>query len=288
MPVPRRGSSPLDLGDTLASRPRRGSVPAIGVQTSGSAWDIRLCGPVDVRALGDAAARPLPGRQGRLLLAYLAINRDRACPRGQLIDVLWPAEQPAAAESALSALLSKLRRSLGGEALSGRSEVRLTLAGAVVVDVEQAAAAARRAEAALVDGDWQAAAAAAREALTADPQGLLPDCDGPWVTEQRGALDGLRVRALEVLAEASLRRGDAAGAMDHARAAIAAAQFRESAHVLLMEAHAATGNPAEALRAFEDLRRLLREELGTAPGPAAMTAHERVLLGRGPVGRRVA
>ena len=55
-----------------------------------------------------------------------------------------------------------------------------------------------------------------------------------------------------------------------------------------MEAHDAAGNPAEALRAFEDLRRLLREELGTAPGVAAMALHERLLHGRAPAaaGRR--
>jgi hypothetical protein len=159
--------------------------------------------------------------------------------------------------------------------------VRLTLAGDVSVDVEQAAAAARRADAALQDGDWPAAATGARAALAADPGSFLPDCDGPWLHEQRGALDGLRVRALEVLAEASLRAGELPEAERAARAAVAAAPFRESAHVLLMEAHAAAGNPAEALRVFDDLRRLLREELGTAPGPSAMALHARLLHGRG-------
>ena len=230
---------------------------------------------------------PLPGRQGRLLLAYLAVNRERACPRGELIDVLWPETPPAAVDAALSALLSKLRRALGDGALSGRSEVQLTLPGEVSVDVEQAAAAARRAEGALQDGDWRAAAAAARAALTADPAAFLPDCDGPWLHEQRATLDGLRVRALEVLAESSLRAGELPDAAEAAAAAVAAAPFRESAHMLLMEAHAAAGNPAEALRAFEELRRLLREELGTAPGPLAMALHERVLHGRAPATRRV-
>ena len=50
--------------------------------------------------------------------------------------------------------------------------------------------------------------------------------------------------------------------------------------MLLMEAHVAAGNPAEALRAFEDLRRLLREELGAVPGPSVMALHERLLHGR--------
>ena len=93
------------------------------------------------------------------------------------------------------------------------------------------------------------------------------------------------MRALEVLAEASLRAGELGAAEDAARAAVAAAPFRESAHRLLMEVHEAGGNPAEALRVFEDLRRLLREELGTAPGPAAMAVHERMLRGGAPAVR---
>src|SRR4029079_18857405 len=64
-----------------------------------------------------------------------------------------------------------------------------------------------------------------------------------------------------------------------ARAAVAAAPFRESAHRVLMEVHEAAGNPAEALRVFESLRRLLREELGAAPGPPAMAGHARLRQG---------
>ena len=52
------------------------------------------------------------GRQGQLLLAYLVCHRTRACPRYELEDVLWPERAPAASDSALSSLLSKLRRAL--------------------------------------------------------------------------------------------------------------------------------------------------------------------------------
>src|ERR671911_1909226 len=100
-------------------------------------WTIRLCGPVVLDQNGQSRAAALPGRQGRLLFAYLVLNRDRDCGRAELIDLLWPERPPAAADSALSALLSKLRRALGDGALSGRSEVRLTLPADVELDVEQ-------------------------------------------------------------------------------------------------------------------------------------------------------
>ena len=56
-----------------------------------------------------------------------------------------------------------------------------------------------------------------------------------------------------------------------------AAPFRESAHAALMSALRAAGNVAEALRAYEELRTLLREELGTTPGPALVAQHEQLL-----------
>ena len=229
------------------------------------------------RSLGAA----LPGRQGRLLFAYLVLNRDRDCGRGELIDLLWPERPPVAADTALSALLSKLRRTLGEGTLAGRSELRLTLEEPIEVDVEAAATATVRAEVAIDARDWPAAAAAAREVLTVDLQTFLPDCEGPWVNEARRELETVRVRALEVLAEAGLHQGgrELGAAEQASRAAIAAAPFRESAHRLLMEVHDAAGNPAEALRAFEELRILLRDELGTTPGAAAMAVHERLLRG---------
>jgi DNA-binding SARP family transcriptional activator len=244
-------------------------------------WTIRLCGPVGVDHDGRSLGSALPGRQGRLLFAYLVLNRDRDCGRAELIDLLWPVRPPAAAETALSALLSKLRRALGEGVLAGRSELRFAPSEQVDVDLEGSAAAATRAEAAIDAEDWEQAAAHAREVLAVDLQTFLPDCDGPWVNELRRELETIRLRALEALGEACLRRGgrELGTAEQAARAAIAAAPFRESAHRLLMEIHEAAGNPAEALRAYEELRILLRDELGTAPGQAALIVHERVLRG---------
>ena len=255
----------------------------------GEGWDIRLCGPVMVAVGGRRLDGGLPGRQGRLLFAYLTLNRNRGCPRDELIDVLWPEGPPAAADSALSALLSKLRRALGDGVLTGRGELRLHL-DEVRVDIEASGAAILEAEAAMEAGDHALAAERARNALSTDLQTFLPDADGGWAAEQRRELETIRLRALETLAEAGLRQGgrELGAAEQAARAAIAAAPFRESAHRLLMEVHEAAGNPAEALRAFEELRSLLREELGTTPGPAAMSVFERVLRGEPPPVHRAA
>jgi DNA-binding SARP family transcriptional activator len=55
------------------------------------------------------------------------------------------------------------------------------------------------------------------------------------------------------------------------------APYRETGHQILIEALERRGNVAEALRAYERLRVLLREELGTAPSPTLRAVHRRLL-----------
>ena len=55
------------------------------------------------------------------------------------------------------------------------------------------------------------------------------------------------------------------------------APFRETGYLILMEAFAESGNVAEALRVYDRLRLLLRDELGIAPSPAVQSVHRRLL-----------
>ena len=270
-PVTALACSDTSLGETLAKPGRTVVTPRTSGGRFGCAgrWGwIRMVIP----------AAALPGRQGRLLFAYLVLNRDRDCGRAELIDLLWPERPPAAADSALSALLSKLRRALGEGALVGRSELRVVPPGPIEVDVELAAAAAAEAEAAIDVHDWAGGSAAARDVLATDLQTFLPDCEGPWVAECRRELETVRVRALEVLAEAGLRRGGRELGTPSGRARRGRGEpYRESGHGLLMEVLEAAGNLVEALRVFDGLRVRLRDELGVTPAASLTSLHERLL-----------
>src|SRR4051794_32506899 len=90
----------------------------------GTLSEIRLCGRLSVTVDGRDVA--LRGRQGPLILAYLAAHR-RAVGRDELIALLWPDQPPAEPEEVLSALLSKLRSALGPGAIEGRRELSLAL-----------------------------------------------------------------------------------------------------------------------------------------------------------------
>jgi DNA-binding SARP family transcriptional activator len=243
---------------------------------------IQICGRVAVQIDGRRVEGHLPGRQGRSLLVYLAANRDHPLSRDELIEALWPGELPPRPEAALSALLSKVRSALGPASIEGRSQVRLLVSDAWI-DLEAAAMGIHRAESAVALGDWAGAAGPARVALHTANRGILPGADAPWIIELRRRLDDMRLRALACVGTSSLRIGGAElpAAERSARALVRLAPFREAGHGLLMEALAAQGNTAEALRVYDDLRHLLRDELGTAPSVELQALHRR-LLGPGP------
>jgi DNA-binding SARP family transcriptional activator len=243
---------------------------------------VQLCGPFVVDLAGRRVDAALPGRQGRLLFAYLALNRDRVVERGELVDAVWFREPPRDPPEALAALLSKVRAALGGDYVEGRGELRLTLPPDADVDVERAFAAIHRAESACALADWPRAWGAALEAQFVAKRRLLPELEAEWIDEWRRSLDAVLVRALECYATACLGIGgtELPGAERAARQLVQIAPLRETGYGLLMQALEARGNLAEALAVYESARERLRDELGVPPAESLQAIHRRLLGAR--------
>ncbi len=192
------------------------------------------------------------------------------------MDLLWGEAPPEAADAALSALLSKLRHVVP---IEGRSEVRLGLPTDTWVDVEVASEAIHRAESCVARGEWASAWGPARVAQHVSERPFLPGEAGLWVAARRHALEAMRIRALELAGSAAMRigGGELATAERTAERLVELAPLRESGTRLLMEIHAARGNRAEALLAYEALRQRLRDELGVGPSAETVEVHCRLL-----------
>ncbi len=65
-----------------------------------------------------------PGRQGRILFAYLAVQHGRSVPRDELAELLWGEDLPATWEKALRVLTTKLRALLEECGIDGSSMLR--------------------------------------------------------------------------------------------------------------------------------------------------------------------
>jgi pentatricopeptide repeat protein len=233
---------------------------------------IQLCGRLVAELEGRRIESALPGRQGRLLFAYLVVNRTRPTTRDELIEALWPEGR----DGGLSPLLSKLRRLAP---LAGRSELRIVLPRDSFVDIEAAREAIHRAEGAVHRQGWVEVWAPARIALHTASRGFLAGEEAPWIEEIRLDLDELCLRAHECVALAGIGLGGAelASALRSGRALVTRAPLRESGYRLLMEALAAEGNVAEALSVYDRLRQRLREDLGVIPSSFTQAIHRRLL-----------
>jgi DNA-binding SARP family transcriptional activator len=228
-----------------------------------------LCGRLVVELGGRRVEAALPGRQGRLLFAYLVVNRLRPVTRDELVEALWPGGR----DGGLAPLLSKLRR------VAPVDGTALVLPADIWVDIEAATEAAHRAESAVARGAWAEAWGPARVAIHTGKRGFFAGEDLPWVEEVRRRLAEVTVRGLECAAAAGLGLGgpELAGAERSARTLVASEPYRESGYRLLMETLAATGNAAEGLLVFEALRARLRDDLGVNPSEQTQALHRRLL-----------
>ena len=231
----------------------------------------RLCIETNGASLDE---QRFPGRQGRVVFAYLAAQSGRPVPRDELAELLWGDEPPETWEKALRVLMTKLRALLEECGIDGSTALTsafgcyaLTLPAGTWIDVEAAADTLERAERALAAGDLGEAHSEGSLAAELARRSFLPGQDGSWVEGRRRDQHELLVRSLECLNEASFGAEDFAEAARHAEEVVELEPYRESGYRLLMEAHAAAGNRAEALRAYERCRRLLAEELGAYPSP---------------------
>jgi DNA-binding SARP family transcriptional activator len=143
---------------------------------------VYVTGRICIEYCGRLVDEPqFPGRQGRLLFAYAVCHRNRPLTRAELADAIWQQGLPQAWESALSALVSKLRGVLKE---ASAPDAELTMAGAMggyllrashgtLIDRDLAAEAVDQAEAFLRAGDHRAAWAPANIAAITARQPFL-------------------------------------------------------------------------------------------------------------------
>lgn len=246
---------------------------------------VYLTGRVSLETADRVIEAPaMPGRQGRLAFVMLAIA-PRRLERGQIADVVWGDDPlPDAWDTALAAIISKLRRMLGDLGLDGNRTIQggdgsyeLRLPPGSWVDVRAAINAIDRAEGALRHDDPRGAWADACVASAVFRRSFLPGESGTWVEQWRRDLHEYQVRTFDALSRIWLALGDSGAALQAARRVLDLTPYRESAHVRVMEAHLAAGNRAEAVRVYGDLRTLLEEGMGIAPGSRAEALYEQAI-----------
>ena len=247
--------------------------------------DFRILGPVEMRAQGRPL--PVPGGRQRALLALLLLREGEPVSRDRLIEGLWGERPPPGAVNTAQALVSRLRRALGGEAarlVSGPAGYRLRVEPDEL-DLARFERSCEDGRRALAAGRPERAAARLRAALEEWRGPPLADVAlEPFAPPEIARLEDLRAAAVEDRVEADLALGRSAELVSELEQLVAAEPLRERVRGHLMLALYRAGRQGEALDAYRDAVRTLDAELGLHPGPElerlqnAILAHDPALL----------
>ncbi|MGP3990761.1 AfsR/SARP family transcriptional regulator [Streptomyces sp. 3N207] len=240
----------------------------------------------------DEAGRPLPlgGQRLRALLAALALRSHSRAPTSPdtLIDEVWadgePGTMPENAPAALQALVGRLRRVLGKDAvesLAGGYRLRVDPQHDEV-DLIRFERLAAEGERALEAGDAEQAAAALREGLALWRGPALADLPGR--TRVAARAEALRHTALQRRLTADLALGRAARVLPELRELAPEHPLDEPLQTLYLRALHESGRTAEALAGYESVRRGIAARLGADPGPELRALHAELLAAGTPTG----
>ena len=235
-----------------------------------------LCvlGPLGV--VRDGEPVHLGSGQQRRVLAVLVVHANEVVSSDRLVDVLWGDEPPPSATHTLQGLVSRLRRALGDDRLETRAPgYRLRVVSGEVDAlrfeelVRVGLGSGDRAEVAL--GVFDEALGLWRGSPYAE------FASEEFAAAEVARLVELRARAIEERAAALLELSRPEDVIGELEAQIAVEPFRERLRALQMLALARAGRPVESLRAYDEFRRFLADEVGVIPSPGLQALNDDIV-----------
>ncbi|TAK36533.1 MAG: hypothetical protein EPO21_02325 [Chloroflexota bacterium] len=211
-------------------------------------------------------------RKARALLYYVAVH-PALIPRERLLPLLWPNVDRPAAQHTLRATLYELHKTLGDALIIDKD--MLSLSPATEVD-------ARRFDNCLsdpaTDPELLNAALTLYRGDFLDGFSLpdAPEFDG-WVAAERERYRHLAIRGLARLADHHERRGRFDDALDALNRALEFDPLQEDVQRTCLRLHYLAGDQSGAIRRYEQLRKLLDEEMGVPPMAETQALYEAII-----------
>jgi DNA-binding SARP family transcriptional activator len=213
------------------------------------------------------------------LLARLAFQPDRAHPREELACLLWPEADDETARHNLRQTLVYLRRAIESTIVPGstvlvadKATVRLATT-AIVTDLAQFDGLLRSAR-----ETGPARIEHLTEAVNLYRGELLAGYYEEWILPERRRQEAAYVGALDDLQRLLWEAGEPLQAADYALKVATLDPYREEAHLAVMRLFAAAGQPATVRRQYEEMERILRDDLGEEPSEATRAEAERLVV----------
>jgi YVTN family beta-propeller protein len=223
--------------------------------------EFRILGPLEV--LEDGRQVDLGGAKQRALLAILLLHANEVVSTDRLIDALWEEEPPETAQKALQVYVSHLRKALGRERVETKAPGYRLRAAEDEFDLERFQI--------LAETDPREALALWRG------QALAEFAYHRFAQSEIVRLEELRLACLERRIEDDLEQGRQGALVGELERLVREHPLRERLRAQLMLALYRSGRQAEALAAYRDARRALRDELGLEPSAELRELERRIL-----------
>lgn len=242
--------------------------------------DFGLLGPLQVLD-DDGGEVRLSGAIRRVLLATLLLEGGRPVPVERLVECCWGDAAPITAVSSLHNHVLALRQVLrdsDGLLLQHSASGYLMRVEPDALDAARFAEHLRAGRACHQNADWPRASAEFAAALALWRGEVLAELPARLHIEQAAAeLSEQRLHAWQWRIESDLQLGRHLDVIAELVRLVAAHPLREVFHSQLMLALYSAGRRAEALDAYQSLRRTLIEELGVEPSAAVRELHQLIL-----------
>jgi predicted ATPase/DNA-binding SARP family transcriptional activator len=223
-----------------------------------------MLGPLEVSQ--DGAPLPVEAPKERAVLEVLALRVGEVVSAETLVDALWGDHPPGSALKTARTHVSRLRRALPAGAIATEASGYRLAVPADAVDAHRFLTLAEGGRQALRDGDPGWAVALLEDAVGLWQGAPLSDlADGELRQGQVARLAEVHADAEERLTEAHLVLGHHELVVANLESLVAEEPLREHRWAQLMLALYRGRRRAEALAAYQRLRRLLRDELGIEP-----------------------
>jgi DNA-binding SARP family transcriptional activator len=232
----------------------------------------RLLGPFAL--LNGGATVPVEGAKVRAVLVLLLLRANRVVPTDLLEDELWLGSPPPCARGTLQAYVSRARQALRAAGIPANVARLVGRPAGYEITAELDDIDAMRFERLVSNAR---SVAAQNPGAAVDLLGEALDIwRGPVLADMRhlefpareaARLEELRLAAIEDRVDGQLALGEHATLVPLLRSLTSEHPYRERVHGQLLLALYRSGRQADALEAYRNVYRILRDDVGVMPGP---------------------
>lgn len=247
---------------------------------------INMLGPVEVFR---DRARPFAAdawttKRAREILCFIAARRHRRASKDVIIDTFWGEADFEVVEKNFHPTISHIRKALNSRQplkqnflLYRDGDYHLNPDFTYRIDTEEFDRLVSEGEAARQRGEVERCGGLYEEAVALYRGDFMENSYDEWVEEQRAHYRERYTRALEALVGAAQEAREWSRSLHLAQQILQHDSFREDVHCMIMRSHAALGSRMAVKEQYENLRSLLRKELGVEPAKETQKVYRELI-----------